>query len=125
MANLVYDYIAQSNPALATRVLSDFNYVRTKNSQGLGNDLRVLVSKEGEPALEAIMQIHPDKEIIIDLFSPTKPKAKKCTTCASNAYSNASGPSGGVSGANALSAQGNTFILAAALMLAVAIIVKH
>lgn len=124
--NFVYDYIAESNPFIANRIIESFGYHRTQNSQGLGKDLEILVGQEGEPAFKAIMEHHPDKEVILELFSDKKTKAKKCTTCQSNsAYLNATGGNAAAAThASVLGNQAGLFIVAASLMLAVAIITK-
>jgi len=119
----VYQYIGDGNPFLARSIVESFGYVCRKRD--MGSNLRELVDKEGEPALTKIMDNHPDKDILLELFSE-KPKksTKKSCNCNDNysqlQYLNASGNSE----ATKYGLQTNTFLLASALILAVAIISK-
>lgn len=61
-----YD-IAKRNPQGAMSVISSFGYEILDRSN-LGQSLNELVANEGEPALIKVMDIHPDKDIILELF---------------------------------------------------------
>jgi hypothetical protein len=62
----LYQRVALANPKGAREVIKSYGYdIRTNN---LPNALRMLVSAEGEPALRSIVNIHPDKEIILECF---------------------------------------------------------
>ena len=119
----VYRYVGDSNPFLARSIVESFGYVCQKRD--MGSNLKELVAKEGEPALMKIMENHPDKDIILELFSEkTEPMSKKSCNCNDNysqlQYLNAAGNSE----ATKYGLQTNTFLLASALILAVAIISK-
>ena len=62
----VYEYVADSNPRIAEQIMNSFNYDAI-NSPDMG--LSQLVDKVGELALTKVMENHPDKEIILELFS--------------------------------------------------------
>ena len=62
----VYEYVADSNPRIAEQIMNSFNY-DIINSPDMG--LSQLVDKVGEPALIKVMENHPEKEIILELFS--------------------------------------------------------
>ena len=66
----VYDYIAKNNPQGAKTVCESFGYQVT-NVHSMSQNLKDLVNNEGENALVEIMELHPDKDIILDYFAPT------------------------------------------------------
>lgn len=117
----VYEYFAASNPFIARNVIESFGY--QLRSRDLASNLRELVNKEGEPALLKIMENHPDKEIILELFEKKEPVYKRQESTPDTAYLNYLNASGN-SEATRVGLQTNTFLLASALILAVAIISK-
>ena len=64
-----YEYIAKANPVGAKSVIQQFGY-RVVDGRRMGDNLRMLVAQEGEPALRAIAELHPDKDLILDVFAP-------------------------------------------------------
>ena len=62
----VYEYVADSNPRVAEKIMNSFNY-DVINTSDMG--LSQLVDKVGEPALQKVMENHPDKDIILEMFS--------------------------------------------------------
>ena len=84
----VYSYIAQNNPYTAKQIIESFGYKVTDKSN-MGRNLQQLVANEGEEALEAVMNSHPDKDVILELFSPS-PQEKKPCGC-KEGFANASG----------------------------------
>lgn len=118
----VYEYVATSNPFIARNVIESFGY--QLRSRDLASNLRELVSKEGEPALLKIMENHPDKEIILELFEKKEPVYKRHESTPDTAYLHYLNASGN-SEATKYGLQTNTFLLASALILAVAIISKN
>jgi len=63
----IYEYIAKNNPMGAKRVIESFGYVVTQPKK-MGDNLRMLVAQEGEPALKAVVDLHPDKDLILEVF---------------------------------------------------------
>jgi hypothetical protein len=61
----VYEYVAENNPMVAERIMDSFGYTIV-DTPDMG--LSQLVAKVGEPALKKVMESHPDKEIIIEMF---------------------------------------------------------
>lgn len=128
----VYDYIAKNNPQGAKTVCESFGYQVT-NVHSMSQNLKDLVNNEGENALVEIMELHPDKDIILDYFAP-KVEEKKESDCGCKDkmgtphllehFINASGRQDN-SEARALATNTNTIIFASALVLAVAIIFKN
>lgn len=77
----VYEYVASSNPSLAQEIINHFGY-EVKNTRNMGDNLKKLVSNEGEPALRLILNNHPDKDIILELFKNKEEVPKlDCTKC--------------------------------------------
>jgi hypothetical protein len=125
----VYSYVAAANPAQASNIINSFGYQVT-NKRDMGANLRTLVMNEGEPALRAVLAAHPDKDILLEINEPMKGSKSKlhcdCKSCRKmrDNYLNASGREENQSEASRSASQTNTFLLAAAMILAVAIISK-
>lgn len=129
----VYHYLAHNNPYAAKAICNKFGYRTTNiNSKSdLGDALKQVVSAEGEPALREVVSNHPDKELIIEMYAPqhevykaadgSTETGKPCNGCAKATekehYLTAAGFK--------TSSETNTFLMAAALILAVAIISKN
>ncbi len=127
----IYTYIAASNPYQAKSILHKYGYsaqnVRTESD--LGQCLKKLVAYEGEDAMNDVLDSHPDKGIIIEKYhSENKSKELNfsggcdcgCKGNRETVYHNFSG----VEGMSKSAKETSVFILAAALLLAAAIIVK-
>jgi hypothetical protein len=129
----VYDYIANSNPLGAKALCESYGY-KVTNPNTMSENLKVLINNEGQNALESMMDLHPDKEIILEYFSKTtiKEETKSNCGCVSNVntpqvlerFLNANGKQDN-SEAKALATNTNTIIFASCLVLAVAIIFKN
>lgn len=128
----LYTYVASSNPYQARAILHKYGYSikDVKNKSDLGDCLKSLVAYEGEDAFQDILDSHPDKGVILEVYSKQmiKPEeSKKCNCnghpCSCNRehyFLNASG-----SDAPSKSVRDTSiYIMAAALLLAAAIIVK-
>lgn len=133
----LYQTIAESNPKYATNVMSKYGYsaqgVKTRND--LAKVLEQLVAKEGEPALRDIIEGHPHKALFEEIYAQPKNDfvnfsgsgEKKCTCkcggChADKDYHNFTGAD--QLPAHMASISQGTALMAAALILAVAIIVR-
>ena len=88
--------------------------------------LETIIANEGEGAFKEMMDLHPDKEVIVELFTekkseptpqpaPVMVEAPKQVSADGSITLNATGPNGLVN-------QTNTYILVAALIISVAII---
>lgn len=129
----VYDYVASNNPQGAKVLCESFGYT-VANPNTMGQNLKTLVNNEGEDALKKIMDLHPDKDVIVEYFGKPKPiEAKQQTNWGFQnktetaqileSYLNANGRQD--SDSKALATNTNTIIFASALVLAVAIIFKN
>ena len=128
----VYDYIAKNNPQGAKSFCEAFGYQVT-NPRSMSQNLKTLVNNEGEDALLSLMEMHPDKDFILEIFSKPIEKEEKKSDCGCRNmgtphllehFINASGRKDS-SEATALATNTNTIIFASALVLAVAIIFKN
>ncbi len=149
-----YHDIANRNPQGAVAVISSFGY-DIQDRSNLGRSLNELIAQEGEPALRKVMEIHPDKDIILELFSPkvipTEKKECSCSSCSKKQedryderrieryenYMNASGNIAPVSNppatntttntssSNILAHQTNAILVVASLFIATVLILKR
>ena len=71
----VYEYVAENNPIVAERIMDSFGYT-VADTPDMG--LSQLVAKVGEPALQKVMESHPDKEIILEMFGNETSDKKSC-----------------------------------------------
>lgn len=129
----LYGYIANNNPSMAKALCHKYGYkisgVQSKDD--LGVCLEQLVAKEGEPALKDIVQNHPDRDLIIELNEKETKQlghdGKHYSTCQCNdckkPYMNYTGEEKIATTSNMVS-QTNTFLLASAFLLGIAIISK-
>jgi len=143
----LYCYVANHNPSMAKAICHKYGYkisgVQTKDD--LGVVLEQLVAKEGEPALKDIVHNHPDRDIIIEFEGKEKVESKlnhygehhNCSRCGRSAdsclckkqyanYVNYIGEENQMQSKQptnaSLVSQTNTFLLASAFLLGVAII---
>lgn len=127
----VYQYISQTNPYVAKAICHNFGYKVTNvnSNSDLGVCLEQVISNEGEDALRQVMANHPDKELILELFSKqdyVNMSGNEEATCScknKDRYANFDGNS--EMRESRSSSQTNTFLMASALILAVAIISKN
>lgn len=144
----MYNYIAETNPSMAKAVCHKYGYglsnCRTKKD--LGVCLQQLVASEGESALNDIVLNHPDRDIILELNSKNNSSlsadgcgkhcnCKECRSVGVGAYKDYVAFNGdevpqenkqpsSVHNNTALVSQTNTFLLASAFLLGIAIIAK-
>jgi|GEM_PF-827520 len=127
----VYDYIANVNPDAANSICKKYGYYQIENLEELAFCLRQIVADNGEESLKKIMELHPEKEVILELFE-VKPEPKKeevsSTPIMMNAdgnkdcgcgcgYRNADG-----SASSGIASQTNMIILVAAMIVSISII---
>ena len=131
----VFHYIAETNPYAAKSVCHSLGYKisNVKNSEDLGNCLQKIVAQEGEEGFKKVMEHHPDKDVLVELFGKPEREYVNATGNESGCRCGCHNPMGyhhehylsfdGKSENRSVS-QANTFIIAAALILAVAVISK-
>jgi hypothetical protein len=116
-------------------VIQQFGYRITDNRK-MGDNLRMLVAQEGEPALREIAKLHPDRDLILEVFN--EPKEEKSCSC-KNKSENFLGADSTLSSAvlannqqlnqasdsTKLAMQTNTMLFLATSLIIVAFIVKN
>lgn len=128
----IYSYTAAANPHFAKSLLHKYNYV-AENGQPLGQALEQLVAFEGEPALTDIIENSPDKELFFEYFEKKYGKSNPNCTCGgekpklAEAYMNFTGQlqaAQQVAANTAVTRETSLMVLAGAMLIAMAIILK-
>jgi hypothetical protein len=137
----VYKYVAESNPNGAVQIINSFGY-ELANTSDLGRSLSELVAEVGEPAFKKVIDYHPDKDVILELYSTdndNKTKPCGCKACRSNnnddeylQYLNISGSgkfadeksNNSSTNTHLLANQTNVILVVSALFIATALILK-
>lgn len=126
----VYDYIANVNPDAANSVCKKYGYYQIENLEELAWCLRQIVADNGEESLKKIMELHPEKEVILELFE-VKPEPKKEEVSSKPIIMNADGNNNcgcgmknadGASASTGVASQTNMIILVAAMIVSISII---
>lgn len=138
----VYQYITANYPVQARKLLIKYGYNPPKMIV-MPEYLRSAVASKKMPFFREMMELHPDKDVILELFSnpsnslhasfdgpgiSDRPDTSgcKCGSCQKNSYANADGNASNnnnqASDATKLAMQTNTIIIASAFLLAFALI---
>jgi hypothetical protein len=119
----LYNYIANSNPDAANRICEKYGYYQVSSTDELAYVLNNIVATEGEEPFKEIMEIHPDKEVILEFFekkNEEKPiemdKKQKDCSCMMNADGQTNQINQGFAN------QTNIIILVAAMIVSISII---
>jgi hypothetical protein len=132
----VYKYVADNNPMGTQRLIESFGYEIT-SQKDLGRSLAELVSNVGEPALKKVMDMHPDKDIILEFNATSMPTTSSCgcSSCRSKAssekYMNVTGSEvvaeapNSNSNAHLITTQTNLIIAGATLLILAGLILKN
>ena len=132
----VYLYIAENNPDAAYEICKKYGYFNINSMEELADALKSIVAEQGQDSLEEILNIHPEKEVILEIFDKkkeidtkpieeviqlmfdkNKPIEKDCG-CMKSADATTSTPSAPSPVVN----QTNTYILVGALIVSIAIL---
>ncbi len=127
----LYHYTAASNPYFVKSLAHKYGYEFDKD-QSLATVLQQLVSYEGEPVLHEIIENNPDKELFFEYFKKIEkdnaPKKEKDAPVMDLAnYMNFSGQmqvASQVAENKVLTRETSLMVLAGAILIAFAIIVK-
>jgi len=119
----VYHYIAESNPDAANEVCKKYGYFQINSLDELGTCLQNIVAQNGEDGLKDVMDLHPDKEVLFELFDKKKEEFKpqlveqeEPKDCSCSTKKNASGE------AASLTSNTNLYIVLGAVIVSLAII---
>jgi len=64
----VYQYIAENNPDAAYGVCQQYGYYNINDLSQLAQCLEIIVGQNGEEGLSKVMELHPDKDTLLELF---------------------------------------------------------
>lgn len=121
----VYKYVAESNPIVAQGIVESFGYEHA-NTPDMG--LSQVVAKVGEPALKKILDNHPDKDVILEMFSDSKNANCSCSQRRQERFLNADGSDypkeKDNTSSNIVAQQTNVMILVSALFIFTALMIK-
>ncbi len=141
--NYLYQYIAANNPGLCMSLIRHYGYnpPQPKNFGELGRFLEQLKDNEGEAAFRDMMDLHPEKDLILEMYAPApevkalaadghmdilpapKPCGCGCQDKQKNNFSNADGAAATTS--HSITAhQTGMIMLASAVVIAFAIMAK-
>jgi hypothetical protein len=132
----VYLYIAENKPDEAYEICKKYGYFNINSIEELADCLKNIVAEKGQDSFEEILNIHPEKEVILEIFDKkkvvdtkpieeviqlmfdkNKPVEKDCG-CMKSADASPSSPSS----PSPVVSQTNTYILAGALIVSLAIL---
>jgi len=68
----VYLYIAENNPDEAYEICKKYGYFNINSMEELADALKSIVAENGQDSLEEILNIHPEKEVILEIFDKKK-----------------------------------------------------
>jgi hypothetical protein len=114
----IFEYISEVNPSEAYQVCQRHGIYQINSASELPMYLQAIVAERGESAFKEILAIHPDKEVIMEVFE-TKTLQTPVPQC--NCMKSADGTQQGAS-PNITASQTNTYILVGALIVSLAII---
>ena len=69
----LYDYLANSVPSECNSVLEQFDIPSTQNEEELVDNLKYFVNTYGQDALDTLAEIHPDKDLIVEVAELSTP----------------------------------------------------
>jgi hypothetical protein len=126
----VYFYIAQVSPEKASEICKKYGFFQASDTAKLADVLEMIVAQGGEESFKEVMELHPDKEAILELFekkSLEQPNKVGDCGCKNSSFKNrrrlANAGGRRLTNANGnIATQTNTYILIGALVVSIAII---
>ena len=83
----LYDYLASSVPSECNDVLQQFDIPSTQDEAELVDNLKYFVNSYGQEALDTLAEIHPDRDLIVEVSELSTPYEGK----SDSEYLNATG----------------------------------
>lgn len=133
----VYLYIAQNSPDAAYEICKKYGYFNVQSFEELASCLQSIVAEHGESSLKEVLDIHPDREVILELNDKKKVEEppieeliqkvfdrnrKKEDDCSCKKSADASVAAPAAVQPSPLANQTNTYILVGALIVSIAIL---
>jgi len=123
----VYYYIAESNPDACYEICKKYGFFQVADLNEMSETMQTIVGKGNEEALKDIMDLHPDKGVILELFEKRENGAMTKAEC--DTKLNADGlrfrrrrMMMGADASKGSASQTNTYILVGAIIVALAIV---
>lgn len=120
-----YEYISRTAPVEAIQVMTnagyDTDWIRTESE--LCTAMEEFVGNEQERGLKALLEIHPDRDMITEFFGSSNNNAAK-PDCGCKKKNNLSEAKSDNSVSSMIMHQGNICLMAAALIFGIAVIVN-
>lgn len=122
----VYKYIVENNPDAAFEVCKKYGFFQIANLNEMAENLEAIVAKGGEESLKDVMSVHPDREVILEIFEKksedlNRPHTKGDCGCKNSSFKNRR-RFANATGGQGTPTQTNTYILLGALIVSLAII---
>ena len=72
------DYIVYHQPFDAAKILEKHGYQAPKKAEELAKAVKLLIKKKGESAIKELIQIHPEKKLILELTGHNSDESSYC-----------------------------------------------
>lgn len=72
------DYIVLQKPGEAAKILDKYGYDPPKKSEELVKAMKLLVRKKGEPVVKELINIHPEKQLILEASGHNSDESNYC-----------------------------------------------
>lgn len=121
----IYQYVASHDPFTSKAICNKFGYdiSQAQTESDVAAGLQEVVAAHGNDALAAVVDIHPDKDLILEVAgAKTTPVDASCDCNKKVADKYVQDASSAV---NPIHLSGNTFIIGAVVILGLAIVFSH
>lgn len=126
----LYSYIAQSNPDGCYEICKKYGFFQIADVREMSDVLQTIVGMGNEDAFKDVMDLHPDKEVILELFEKKSDGAMTKQECDTITTLNANGRQRirqrrrifAANGQQGSASQTNTYILVGAIIVALSIV---
>ena len=78
------DYIVYGNPRGARKLMDRHGYIPPNNLQDVSRAVKLLVKQKGKPFIKELLQIHPEKEAILNAAGKSTTEDSYCGCSASS-----------------------------------------
>ncbi len=72
------DYIVLQKPSEAAKILNKYGYEPPKKADELVKAMKLLVRKKGEPVVKELINIHPEKQLILETSGHNADESSYC-----------------------------------------------
>jgi len=72
------DYIVYQKPSESASILEKHGYVPPKKADELAKAVRLLVRRKGEPVIKELINIHPEKKLILETSGHNSDESNYC-----------------------------------------------